>query len=790
MLLIWSSANEKSLKATVGSVVSQYEVPHRVVPDTSKLPPDLQCGDVVLACGSTSFSVLQGLKLFPRNRAISSCREKAVQFNGALFLLTFDPEIVERDYARLPEIQWDTQLAIRYLTTGSPAPVLGDYRWVESFHELIERVDAKYADTGRPVEVACDLETKALNPYDPEAWIISIFFTVDWAKSDGMYFDRGECPKAPGASSVEVGYWEGVWLQLNWLLTTPKISLRGANFKFDCHWLVQKFAINCTNQKFDTMLVGSLLNENRSNSLKLHAKIMTSIGGYEEGMAKYDMGCVEEIPKDVLLSYAGADTDATYRVAIKMKEDLLRDKRLSNFYVKLLHPSVKVFEKMERSGMLVDKQHYLDFEAELRTDIARLQGEMLSCLPNKLRIKYRDSIDVAIQEGKSPFRPSLLQEFLFSSAGLNLKPRVFTAKAGTPSTAGDHLMMFMDDPVASKFVTAFSEMTAAQKCLNTYVVGFLKHLHPDMRFHPSYFLAVGEYEGRNQASGATSGRTSASFPAVQTVIKRGKWAKKIRKAFIAPKGKSIIQLDYSQGELRIISVVAQEPTMLDAYSRNQDLHAITAAAINNYTLEEYLSLPEEVQDSLRPGAKVSNFGLAYGMGVGGYMEYARTSYGIILTEEEARRNRDGFFEKYSRLFPWHKEYKDFAHKWGHVRSPLGRVRHLPLINSRDNRISSEQERIAVNMPIQSCLSDMMQLAMVHIDREYGEGYGLDMYLMCHDSVAVTCNEDDVTIWAKRLKDIMENLPLARDFGFESPVKFVADAEAGPSLAELKKLKNL
>lgn len=281
-----------------------------------------------------------------------------------------------------------------------------------------------------------------------------------------------------------------------------------------------------------------------------------------------------------------------------------------------------------------------------------------------------------------------------------------------------------------------------------------------------------------------------------TIPKHTKWTKKLRRAFIPPKGYTILQLDYSQGELRIAAVVANEPTMIKAYRDGLDLHAITAAQLNGYEMSEFLALPEDIRDELRSGGKAGNFGLLYGMQAPGFKEYAYTSYGVSMTEQEAVQKRGAFFDLYGRLLEWHDESKQFAKRWGYVRSPLGRVRHLPLINSSDRETRSQSERQAINSPIQSCLSDMMQLAMVHIDREYGH-CDIHPFLMTHDSLALYVPEDDALEWAKRLKLIMENLPLERDFQWDSPLKFVADAEMSVaddlgvvSFATLKKLKGL
>lgn len=796
MLVIWSGCDEKVIRQVIGPIIQQNPVPHII--SKVDLLNKVKEGDVVLACGTDCLPFLQELKLVPKNRTIGSLREKELKYNGASIFTTYNPAVVSKDYARLPEIQWDANLAIRVHKTGSTKPQIGQYRYVESLHELIEQVDAKYEQTGKPVELACDLETLGLDEYAPEAFIIACSFTVEEGKSDVLYFTEDERPKAPlpWMNQDELGYWEGLWVQLHWLLTTEKVSLRGANFKFDSRWIKHLWGIACTNQKFDTILVGSLLDENRSNSLKLHAKIFTPLGGYEDDMDKYNFSRLDLVPKGELLNYVGGDTDATYRVAIVLKKQLLEDKRLTNFYVKLVQPAAKVFEKMEANGVLIDVPYYKKLQSELEVEIDRLQHEMLKLLPGKLRAKHYESIKQAFADDKSPFKPSLLREFLFTPAGLNLKPQIVTNKTKEASTSMDHLMMFEGDPVAANFISLFRELGSAQKTLSTYVVGFLKHLRSDGRFHPSYMLFRGAYGGSDDDSGTITGRTSAKDPAIQTLTKHNKWAKKLRRTIIAPPGYVILQLDFSQGELRITAVVADEPTMIKAYNDGADLHAITAAQLNGYEFEEFLELPEDTRDALRSGGKAGNFGLIYGMQAPGFRDYAYTTYGVQMTEDEAFQKREAFFDLYVRLPEWHAEYIAFAHKWGFVRSPLGRVRHLPLINSKDWGVVSQAERQAINSPIQSCLSDMMQLAMVLIDREYGQEV-IKMFMMTHDSLALYVPEQDVVQWAKRIKHVMENLPLKKEFGWDSPLVFPADAEASVagedgvhSMAGLKKLKGL
>lgn len=794
MLIIWTSATPVLIRKVLGPVVSRQEILHKVDQNMTVLPK-MKTGDVLLACGGKALSLLTSLKLVPKGRTISSLRDRAFPLEYGTMFLTFDPTITEKDYARLSDIQWDTQLAIRQHTTGSTEPCMGVYRYVESLHELVNYVDKEFEETGKPVVVACDLETKGLDEYVPDAWIVACSFTYRPEHSDVLYFEMGEAPVAPAPflSEDELDYWQGLWVQLHWIFTSEKIALRGANFKYDSRWIHRKWGIDVTNLRMDTLLVGSLLDENRSNSLKLHAKLYTTMGGYDSNLKAeltklgLTMGDLDKVPKDTLLPYVGGDTDATYRVSEVFKPMLIHDKKLADFYVKVLHPSSKVFEKMERNGVYLDLPYYKELENELVVELERLDGLMKEMIPKSLAAKYADNFSLS--------RPALMRDYLFTPEGLNLQPTVFTDKEKEPSTAMEHLMTFMDNPDAKEFIALLKESNSAGKTLNTFVTGFLKHLRSDGRFHASFRLARGDFDSTTKDSGTVTGRTSCSDPALQTIPKHTKWSKKLRRAIIPPPGKTILQLDYSQGELKITACIADEPVMLNAYRNGADLHAITAAQLSGYTFKDFMALPDEVREDLRYGGKAGNFGLIYGMGALGFQEYAYSTYGVKMSEKDAVEKREAFFNLYKRLPAWHNEYKEKAKSQGYIRSPLGRVRHLPLINSKDNESRAQAERQSINSPVQSCLSDMMQLAMIFIDKEYGDK--VQMFLMTHDSINVYCPVDEALVWAKRLKEIMDNLPLKRMFGWDHQLQFTSDAEysvPGPdgalSLAHLQKLKGL
>jgi DNA polymerase I-like protein with 3'-5' exonuclease and polymerase domains len=183
--------------------------------------------------------------------------------------------------------------------------------------------------------------------------------------------------------------------------------------------------------------------------------------------------------------------------------------------------------------------------------------------------------------------------------------------------------------------------------------------------------------------------------------------------------------------------------------------------------------------------KAGNFGLIYGMGVEGFHTYAQVNYGVKLTIEEAAAFRDGFFDTYTKLPEYHVEYKAFARLHGFVRSPLGRIRHLPLINSPKRDIQSGAERQAINSPVQSTLSDMLIWAtsIAHKNGWFKESPGFGAI---HDAKYTYIPEDNWEKYAHREIEVMENLPFNL-VGWNPQLKFTADGKVGANMADLEEI---
>lgn len=774
MLTFWTKATPDDVKI-LDRAVKRFKLNARTWKDVHNLLVPEE-GELIVAMGAAQIDLMKRAGIVPKNLSVNKLRGQAFPYGKGHYMVTFSPSIVFVDASKEEEVYWDIQLAGRFYSHKTMAPVLGDYKYVRDLTELKESIEALYAATNEPVRVSVDLETMGLYPYYPDKKIVSISFTEKPGVAHVVY-TLGDWSQRD---------WRALMADVNWVLNTDKVKVVGANLKYDMVWLAEKWGIECTNFTMDTLMTGSLLNENRSNSLNLHAKSYTTMGGYDDDFnRKYDKGKMELIPKDALLSYAGGDTDACLRVSESIIGELKEKRNLSRLYVRILHPAVRAFEKIERRGLLVDQEKFAQLDDDLSKEISSLESQAFDMMPTKIVAKYRDNLSLG--------RSIILKDFLFTHpSGLKLKPKMVTAAKKEPSTAADHLSMFEDHAVAGPFIKLLGEWNGAVKTQGTYVRGFLNHLRPDGRFHPTYMLYNGSMYGDDKLGGTTTGRTSAKDPAVQTLPKHTKWAKRLRECYIAPPGFKFFQCDFSQGELRVTACVANEKTMLEAYRNGKDLHAVTGAKLAGMDYDEFFGLKEtdeDVFDMYRSRAKPANFGLLYGMGANGYREYARTGYNLVLTEAEAEQQRGAFFDLYSGLLTWHDNYKAIARNFGMVESPLKRVRHLPLINSKDNGLRSQAERQAINSPIQSCLSDMCLWAISLVEDRYASDglYGdLQIVGMTHDSIYGYVREDRLDLVA-RVIDVMQALPFDQ-FDWEPQIPFPADAEIGDTLATLKKVR--
>lgn len=530
MLTFWTSCEDGVFKSVVQNTLKNLgkgiEYQKVTFDEENVVYPSK--GEVVVVMGAGPLKLMQKEGLVAKNKGIAKMRGDIVPHvkSGKTYghwMFSYDPSAVKVDIKRDPEVRWDILLSERFHRTGNLDPELGDceYEYVDDFSETVQYIKDKHEYTGKKVDVALDTETMGLYPWEKDKKIVCVQISVETKQAQVWY-----CLGAKNKKKVIK--------QLDWILNSPIVKLKGANLKYDLLWLKEKFALECTNFTFDTLLAGSLLNENRSNSLSGHSKEYTTIGGYDRELdLNYDKAHMEYIPKDDLLPYAGGDTDACLRVSYIFKKELRREEGLSRFYKNILHPAARVFEDVEYHGLCIDQKQFQKVKKEVVREEKRCIEKLEAMMPRRLKMKHADKAHLLV--------PAVLREFLFSPTGLDLNPQMTTPKTGQPTISYDHLMMFLDNPDAKEFIKTYKELNSAQKTLNTYIDGFLKYVRPDGKFHPTYALFAGGLYETDKDSGTNTGRTSATNPAIQTLPKHTKWAKLLRSCYIAPEDHVIFQ---------------------------------------------------------------------------------------------------------------------------------------------------------------------------------------------------------------------------------------------------------
>ncbi len=797
MIIIWTNTGKnKQFRRCVSAPLSALGLKFEVVPVSHV--PKVKDGDVVLAMGAQALARLQEYKMAPKGRGVGSIRGKRLEGpnSGATFLVTYDTGLIHREPDKASLISWDVKLAARLHETGTLRPEVGDYEWATDLTPFVNA--AKKATKARPLFLAIDAETEGLYPYYPSKKIV----TTQWSIAAGHALVIDHFTKDGGKLTPKLRK------QMSYLLHHPHVRVWGANLKFDLGWFMEKWELGCTNFTFDLLIAASLVDENRINSLNaLTKELAPTLGGYDDEFDltadKGDMAAELAKDRDGFLTYSGGDADATLRDGLVLRKILASDYALTRFFTTISMPAVRAFEKIEQRGVLVDLAAYKALEVEAKAEQKRLTTEAFAMIPHAIKAKHYPKLKLS--------RAPLKIDYLFGPMGLGLTPKVFTAKSAKkppdqriPSTSiDDHLSQFAGHEVAGKFVNILESLGKVEKVLSSYigkkdkdgeyVKGFLSHLRPDGRFHATYMLYAGAlFEGRDDTGGTVTGRTSAKNPAVQTLPKHSNWAKKLRKCFVSPEDMLCWQLDFSQGELRVAACLANEKAMIAAYRKGVDVHAMTAASTLGVPLKEFLSWkkcgdPElEAKYAIsRQKAKAINFGFLYSMGAKGFVKYAWKSYSVVVSLKEAQEAQDKFFATYPGLHPWHDRQREAAHRDKAVRSPLGRIRHLPHIDSTDQEVVARAERQAINSPVQSCLSDLCLWAAAEIEKRFADREDrFHTVGMTHDSLNGYGRADTIEEDLQEAAKVVTGLPIRATFQWNHQIPFPVDAEIGPTMGEL------
>lgn len=690
-------------------------------------------------------------------------------------------DIFDTDFqmaGRLRELNW------KMGKIAAADDVKKNYRWCTDISDLIKNP---------PKAISVDTETTGLKWFtagtnDKEAVKI---LTVQICTAPGdvrvIPIDCKYYPELKPAQRKKLVH------HLKILLENKKVRKTGHNSKYDTHVLREDLGINIEFDT-DTILLAWLCDENmQEKSLdECIRRWVPDMAGYNDANnKKIDKSDMRSVDHKTMLSYAGGDADASFRLAGVLTPLAKADEGQWNCYQKIILPAIKAFcDPMELYGVKVNTKKLAALQKELEASEKEMYEELIQMVPRKIRQKFADPKKP--HGGLSFTRDVFVREILFGRDGYRLKPRQFTASTENlppaervPSVSTKtHLPYFADN----EFVALYMEYVKLQKLRSTYVgvphdekkggpTGFWQHIH-NGEIHPSFLLHR-----------VVTGRTSSENPNGQNIPKRGKLAKAYREVFVARKGYTFIETDLSQAELRIAAWEAMEPTMLKIYREGGDIHSMTAANVMGLALKTFMELEEEIREQKRFQAKAVNFGFIYGAWWTTFKRVAKTDYGIDFTDDEAKQIREAFFALYRRLEKWHERRREEVQKYGYVRSLHGAVRHLPGIRSSEEYIRKEVMRQAINAPVQRLGSDLGLIAMIRMVRDF-DPEEIRPVLFIHDSLVFEVKDELVTKAQAWIKFYMESPPLKEWFGIEPPLPIVADLAVGKNLGQMEKVKGV
>ncbi|SNS62016.1 DNA polymerase I [[Luteovulum] sphaeroides subsp. megalophilum] len=416
----------------------------------------------------------------------------------------------------------------------------------------------------------------------------------------------------------------------------------------------------------------------------------------------------DRVPVEQAVCYAAEDADVTFRLWKLFKPQLHRA-RVTTVYETLERPLVPVLAEMEMAGVQVDRDTLSRMSNAFAQKMAGLEAEIHALAGGPFNVGS----------------PKQLGEILFEKMGL---PGGQKGKNGAWGTGADVL----EDLAAEghDLPARVLDWRQLSKLKSTYTDALQEHIHPETgRVHTSYSIA-----------GANTGRLASTDPNLQNIPVRSEEGRRIREAFVAPPGKLLVSLDYSQIELRILAHIADIPALKQAFREGHDIHAMTASEMFNVPLEG-------MDPMIRRQAKAINFGVIYGI----------SGFGLARNLRIPRADAQGFIDRYFERFPGIRGYMDetiaFAKANGHVETLFGRRINTPEINAKGPGAGFAR-RAAINAPIQGTAADVIRRAMIRMPKAI-RGMPATMLLQVHDELLFEVEEEAADALIERVREVME-----------------------------------
>ena len=497
------------------------------------------------------------------------------------------------------------------------------------------------------------------------------------------------------------------------VLENPAIQKVGQNFKYDLT-IFARNGIDVQGVAFDTMLESYVLNSTGRHNMDDLAKryLGHQTISFEEiaGKGKNQL-TFNQIPLEQATEYAAEDADVTMKLQQVLWEKLSKEPTLEKLFKEMELPLLSVLSRMERGGVLIDSDALFLQSNEIANRLSELeeQAYVLAGQPFNLASTKQ------------------LQEILFDKLGL---PVIQKTPKGAPSTNEEVLEELAFSHELPKVLV---EHRGLSKLKSTYTDKLPQMVNSQTgRVHTSYHQAV-----------TATGRLSSTDPNLQNIPIRNEEGRRIRQAFIAREGFTVVAADYSQIELRIMAHLSQDQGLINAFTQGKDIHRSTAAEIFGVALDE-------VTSEQRRNAKAINFGLIYGMSAFGL------SRQLGIGRADAQSYMDLYFKRYPGVQTFMHDIREKAKAQGYVETLFGRRLYLPDINSSNGMRRKAAERVAINAPMQGTAADIIKRAMIQLDQKLQNDPDIAMIMQVHDELVFEVRSEKVAFYSELIKTQMES----------------------------------
>ena len=658
--------------------------------------------------------------------------EPLLEFLNLMEFRTLTRRIADRfglDAPALPDVAPVAEVGPA--TPETPSFAEARYDTVSDLATLQDWV-ARATDAGH---VAIDTETTGLNEMTADLVGVSLCIEaghacyvplIHRAPGDDLFADEtlseGQIPLEDALAALKP------------LLADPSVLKIGQNLKYDAK-ILKRYGLDITSIE-DTMLLSYTLHgglhghgmDALSDRYLNHQPIpIKGLIGSGKSQITFD-----RVPIDKATPYAAEDADITLRLW-QIFRPRLHTARVTTVYETLERPLIPVLARMEMTGIKVDRDTLSRMSNAFAQKMAGLEAEIHALAGETFNVGS----------------PAQLGEILFGKMALPGGKKGKTGKYSTPADVLEDLATEHDLP------GRVLDWRTLSKLKSTYTDALQDHINPDTgRVHTSYSIA-----------GANTGRLASTDPNLQNIPIRSEEGRRIREAFVAPPGHTLVALDYSQIELRILAHMADIPALKQAFAEGQDIHALTASEMFDVPLAE-------MTPDIRRQAKAINFGVIYGI----------SGFGLARNLRIPRAEAQGFIDRYFERFPGIRTYMDdtvaFAKEHKYVSTLFGRKIHTPDIAAK-GPAAGFAKRAAINAPIQGTAADVIRRAMIRMEDAIA-GIPARMLLQVHDELLFEVADDAVDDLIGAARIVMEG---AAHPAVHIDVPLVVDAGRGAHWAE-------